>query len=63
MGDFINGAAARERFCALLDQVDGAYAEMRELSSDEVGTAFRMELAERLEEEGYDRFLAGTGVA
>lgn len=33
----------------LLDQVDGAYAEMRELSSDDVGSAFRVEMAERLE--------------
>ncbi len=33
----------------LLDQVDDAYAEMRELSSDEVGGAFRVAMAERLE--------------
>ncbi len=49
MGEFITGSAARERFRALLDQVDGAYAQMRELSSDEVGSLFRVEMAERLE--------------
>lgn len=49
MGDFVTGAAARERFGQLSDQVDAAYAEMRELSSDEVGNAFRVEMAERLE--------------
>jgi hypothetical protein len=49
MGEFITGQAARERFRALLDAVDGAYAEMRELASDEVGNEFRMEMAERLE--------------
>jgi hypothetical protein len=49
MGEFITGAAARERFRVLLDAVDGAYAQMRELSSDDVGTAFRIEMAERLE--------------
>jgi hypothetical protein len=49
MGEFMTGEAARERFRALADQVDAAYAEMRELSSDEVGNEFRVELAERLE--------------
>ena len=49
MGEFITGAVARERFRVLLDAVYGAYAEMRELSSDEVGNAFRVEMAERLE--------------
>ena len=49
MGEFVTGEAARERFRALLDQVDDAYAVMRELSSDEVGNAFRVEMAERLE--------------
>jgi hypothetical protein len=37
MGELITGEAARERFDALFDQVDAAYAEMRSLSSDEVG--------------------------
>ncbi|MGO4442534.1 13E12 repeat family protein [Mycobacterium sp. 2YAF39] len=49
MGEFITGAVARERLRALLDQVDGAYAQMRELSSDDVGSLFRVEMAERLE--------------
>jgi Domain of unknown function (DUF222) len=49
MGEFITGEAARERFRALLDQVDAAHAEMRALSSDQVGNEFRVELAERLE--------------
>ena len=49
MGEFITGAAARERFSALLDQVDAAHAQMCGLSSDEVGTEFRVEMAERLE--------------
>ncbi|MDT5207781.1 MAG: hypothetical protein QOF67_196 [Mycobacterium sp.] len=49
MGEFVTGEAARERFRELADQVDGAYAEMRALSSDEVGNDFRAELAERLE--------------
>ena len=49
MGEFITGEVARERFRALLDQVDGAYAQMRELSSDDVGSLFRVEMAERLE--------------
>jgi hypothetical protein len=49
MGQFITGAAARERFRELLDQVDAAHGEMRTLSSDEVGNTFRVEMAERLE--------------
>lgn len=49
MGEFITGAAARERFRVLLDQVDDAYTQMRQLSSDEVGGEFRVEMAERLE--------------
>jgi hypothetical protein len=49
MGGFVGGKVARERFCALLSQVDEAYAQMRALSSDEVGNAFRIEMAQRLE--------------
>jgi hypothetical protein len=49
VGEFIAGASAREEFRVLQHQVDDAYAQMRELSSDEVGSAFRMEMAERLE--------------
>jgi hypothetical protein len=46
---FVTGEAARERFRVLADQVDAAYDEMRTLSCDEVGSEFRVELAERLE--------------
>jgi Domain of unknown function (DUF222) len=49
VGEFMTAAAARERFSALLAVVDDAYAQLRELSSDEVGSAFRVEVAERLE--------------
>src|SRR5258705_648249 len=49
MAQFVTAEAARERFCALADQVDAAYDEMRALSSAEVGNEFRVELAERLE--------------
>src|SRR5258708_8609167 len=49
MAEFVTAEAARERFRALADQVDGVYAEMRALSSAEVGNEFRTELAERLE--------------
>ena len=49
MGEFVSAEAARERFRPLADQVDAAYAEMRELSCDQASTAFRTELAERLE--------------
>lgn len=48
MGGFVTGEAARERFRALADQVESAYAEMRCLSSDEVGNEFRVEMAEHL---------------
>jgi Domain of unknown function (DUF222) len=49
MGEFVTAEAARERFRELADQVDAAYAEMRTLSSDGVGSEFRIELGERLE--------------
>jgi hypothetical protein len=52
MGEFVTAEAARERFRVLADQVDAAYAEMRALSSAEVGNEFRTELAERLESLG-----------
>ena len=45
----VTGEAARQRFRAPPDQVDAAHAEMRALSSDGVGTAFRVEMAERWE--------------
>ena len=49
MGEFVTAEAARERFRALADQVDAAHAELRALSSDEVGNEFRVEPAQRLE--------------
>src|SRR6267378_2374511 len=49
MAEFVTAEAARERFRALADQVDAAYAQMRALSSDGVGNEFRTELAGRLE--------------
>ncbi|WP_156752151.1 DUF222 domain-containing protein, partial [Mycobacterium sp. ACS1612] len=49
MGEFISGEAARQRFDALADQVDAAYAQMRELCSAEVGNDFRAGFSERLE--------------
>jgi len=49
VGEFITGQAARERYRVLLDQVEAAQVEMRELCSDAVGNEFRLELAERLE--------------
>ena len=49
MGQFITGQVARERFGVLLDTVDEAYAQMRGLSSDEVGGQFRVQMAQRLE--------------
>jgi hypothetical protein len=49
VGQFISGQAAREQFGVLLDTVDEAYAEMRGLSCDEVGSGFRVQMAERLE--------------
>lgn len=49
MAQFPTPAAAREQFRVLADQVDAAYAQMRGLSSDGVGNAFRVEMAERLE--------------
>jgi hypothetical protein len=47
VGGLVTGEVARERFRALADQVDAAHAEMRVLSSDAVGTDFRVEVAER----------------
>ncbi|OBI71493.1 13E12 repeat family protein [Mycobacterium sp. E740] len=49
MGEFVTGQVARERIGVLLDRVDDAYAELRQLSSDEVGTGFRLAMAERFE--------------
>jgi hypothetical protein len=49
VGEFVTGQTARERIRVLLNQVDNAYAQLREVCSDEVGNAFRVEVAERLE--------------
>jgi hypothetical protein len=49
MGSFVTAEAARERYRELSDQVEAAYAEMRTLPCDQVGNEFRVELAQRLE--------------
>ena len=49
MGQFVTGEAARERISAALAAIDDAHAVIRQTSSDEVGSAFRVEIAERLE--------------
>ncbi|MGV0838560.1 DUF222 domain-containing protein, partial [Mycolicibacterium thermoresistibile] len=49
MASFLTADAARARLGELMDAVDAAYAEMRELCSDEVGTDFRVGWAQRLE--------------
>ena len=49
MGQFVTGEAARERITAALAAIDDAHAVMRQTSSDEVGSEFRVEMAERLE--------------
>jgi hypothetical protein len=49
MGEFVTTVVARERISAAFDAIDDAHGVLRETSSDEVGTAFRMAMAERLE--------------
>src|SRR5918912_622302 len=49
MGEFITGEQARQRIRAALDAIDAAHDVLRSTSSDEVGNAFRVETAERLE--------------
>ena len=49
MGEFVTAEVAWQRINAALDAIDDAHVTLRESSSDEVGTAFRMEMAERLE--------------
>jgi len=49
MGEFITAEVARERISAALDAIDAAHSMLRGTPSDEVGTAFRMEMAERVE--------------
>lgn len=49
MAQFTTAEATRERLRTLLNQVDAAYDEMRDLSSELVGNEFRVEMADRLE--------------
>jgi hypothetical protein len=49
MGCGVSAEQARERMGAALDAIDAAHAVLRETSSDVVGNAFRVEVAERLE--------------
>ncbi|OBI74325.1 HNH endonuclease signature motif containing protein [Mycobacterium sp. E740] len=49
MAGFVTGEVARGRVRVLLDRIDAAQDELRELSTDEAGTAFRVQMAERLE--------------
>ncbi len=49
MGQFVTAEAARERIAAALAAIDDAHVVLRQTSSDEVGSAFRVEVAERLE--------------
>jgi hypothetical protein len=49
MGEFLTSDATRDRVRTLLDVVDDAYAQLRSLSSDSVGSRFRVEVADRLE--------------
>src|SRR5689334_17132714 len=48
MGQFITAEAARERISAALGAIDDAHAVLRGTPSDEVGTAFRVKIAERI---------------
>jgi hypothetical protein len=49
MGQFVSGQEQRERITAALAAIEDAHAVLRQTPSDEVGNAFRMEMAERLE--------------
>src|SRR5262245_37310556 len=49
MGSFVGADEQRERIAAALDAIDAAHDVLRETPSDDVGNAFRVELAERLE--------------
>ncbi len=46
---FVPPDLVRERVCAELDTIDAAYRRLRQLSTDLVGNAFRVAIAERLE--------------
>ena len=49
MGEFITAHDQRERITAALDAIEDAQATLGKTPSDEVGGAFRVEMAERLE--------------
>lgn len=49
MGEFVTAEVARERIWAALEAIDAAHAVLRRTPCDEVGTAFRMAMAERVE--------------
>ena len=49
MGEFINAQEQQERITAALEAIDDAHAVLRETPSDEVGSVFRVDVAERLE--------------
>src|SRR5690348_4237411 len=49
MGSAIGAEQARQRISAALDAIDAAHDVLRETSSDVVGNAFRVDVAERLE--------------
>ncbi|HNM83133.1 MAG TPA: HNH nuclease, partial [Mycobacterium sp.] len=46
---YLPPGVARERVREALDVIDAALARLRECSTDQVGTAFRVEVADRLE--------------
>jgi hypothetical protein len=46
---FLSAEVARSRVAAELDVIDAALARLRSISTDEVGYAFRIEVAERVE--------------
>ena len=49
MGEFVTGQQQRERIAAALNVIEDAQAVLRQTPSDEVGGAFRAQMAERLE--------------
>lgn len=49
VGALVNSAQARERIGSALDAIDAAHDVLRRTSSDSVGNAFRVGVAERLE--------------
>lgn len=49
VGPPMNAEQAREQMCSALDAIDAAHRVLRQTSSDAVGNAFRVDVAERLE--------------